>query len=62
MDDERGKYFLGLIDEQSKIQWNIVAKLTALMGRDWNSDVLRSEIKDLVERHAEITRELNSAS
>ena len=30
-DDEKGKRFLELIDEQNNIQWSIVTKLSALI-------------------------------
>ena len=30
-DDEKGKEFLKLIDEQNTLQWNIVAKLSSLI-------------------------------
>ena len=59
-DDEKGKRFLELIDDQNNLQWNIVAKLTSLISSDWNSEDLKSELKTLVENHAEITKELNS--
>ncbi len=59
-DEEKGKQFLKLIDDQNNIQWGIVAKLTILISSEWNSDELKNEIKNLVENHAEITRELNS--
>ncbi|MBT8242520.1 MAG: hypothetical protein HKP34_02250 [Nitrosopumilus sp.] len=59
-DEEKGKRFLKLIDDQNNIQWGIVAKLTALISSDWNSQELKNEIKSLVEDHTEITKELNS--
>ena len=59
-DDEKGKRFLELIDDQNNLQWNVVAKLTSLISSDWNSEDLKSELKTLVENHAEITKELNS--
>ena len=59
-DDEKGKRFLKLIDDQNNLQWNIVAKLASLISSDWNSEDLKSEIKTLVENHTEITKELNS--
>ena len=59
-DDEKGTRFLELIDEQSNIQWSIIAKLTALISSDWNSMKLQDEIKALVENHSKITKELNS--
>ena len=59
-DDEKGKRFLKLIDDQSNIQWGIVAKLTSLISSDWNSEDLKKELKTLVDNHSEITKELNS--
>jgi len=59
-DDEKGKRFLELIDDQNNLQWNIIAKLSSLISSDWNSEDLKSELKTLVENHAEITKELNS--
>lgn len=59
-DDEKGTRFLELIDEQSNIQWGIIAKLSALISSDWNSMKLQDEIKALVENHSKITKELNS--
>ena len=31
MNDEKGKEFLKLIDDQNTVQWNIVAKLSSLI-------------------------------
>ncbi|QLH03542.1 hypothetical protein C5F47_08330 [Nitrosopumilus cobalaminigenes] len=59
-DDEKGKRFLKLIDDQNNIQWGIVAKLTALISSEWNSEELKNELKTLVDDHSEITKELNS--
>jgi hypothetical protein len=59
-DDEKGKRFLELIDDQNNFQWKIVAKLTSLISSDWNSEDLKSELKTLVENHTEITKEINS--
>ncbi len=60
MDDEKGKQFLKLIDDQNNIQWKIVAKLTSLISSEWNSQELKNELKSLAESHTEITKELNS--
>ena len=49
-DDEKGKEFLKLIDDQNTAQWNIVAKLSSLIKSEWNSDELKSEIETLVKR------------
>ncbi len=59
-DDEKGKRFLKLIDDQNNFQWEIVAKLTALISSDWNSEEIKNQLKTLVENHSEITKELNS--
>ncbi|MBC8516798.1 MAG: hypothetical protein H8D31_06125 [Nitrosopumilus sp.] len=59
-DDEKGKRFLKLVDDQNNFQWEIVAKLTSLISSDWNSEQLKNELKTLVENHSEITKELNS--
>jgi len=59
-DDEKGKRFLKLIDDQNNIQWGIVAKLTSLISSEWNSEELKNELKTLVDDHSEITKELNS--
>ena len=59
-DDEKGKEFLKLIDDQNTAQWNIVAKLSSLIKSEWNSDELKSEIETLVKDHYKITKNLNS--
>ena len=59
-DDEKGKRFLELIDEQNNLQWSIVAKLSSLINSKWNSIELQNELKTLVEDHSKITKELNS--
>lgn len=59
-DDEKGKRFLKLIDDQNNIQWGIVAKLTSLISSEWKSEDLKKELKTLVDNHTEITKELNS--
>jgi len=59
-DDEKGKRFLELIDEQNNLQWNIVAKLSSLINSKWNSVELQNEIETLVDNHSKITKELNS--
>jgi hypothetical protein len=59
-DEEKGKQFLKLIDDQNNIQWQIVAKLTSLISSEWNSEELKTELKNIVENHSEITKELNS--
>ena len=59
-DDEKGKRFLELIDEQNNLQWSIVAKLSSLINSKWDSDGLKNELETLVDNHAKITKELNS--
>ena len=59
-DDEKGKRFLELIDEQNNVQWSIVAKLTSLILSNWNSTDAQKELEELVEKHTSITKELNS--
>ena len=59
-DEEKGKRFLKLIDDQNNIQWQIVAKLTSLISSEWNSEELKTELKNIVENHSKITKELNS--
>ncbi len=59
-EDEKGKRFLELIDQQNNLQWSIVTKLTLLIKSNWNSSQLQNEIELLVESHSEITKELNS--
>ncbi len=59
-DDEKGKRFLELIDEQNNLQWSIVAKLSTLINSKWNSPDIQNELETLVESHSKITKELNS--
>jgi hypothetical protein len=59
-DDEKGKRFLELINDQNNVQWNIITKLSSLITSEWNSEKLREDLKILVEKHSEITKELNS--
>ena len=59
-DDEKGKRFLELIDEQNNVQWSIVAKLTSLISSNWNSVDIQKELEELVQKHTSITKELNS--
>ena len=59
-DDEKGKKFLELIDEQNNLQWNIVVKLSSLINSKWNSINLQNELEVLVANHSKITKELNS--
>ncbi len=59
-DDEKGKRFLELIDEQNNVQWSIVAKLSSLISSKWDSADVQKEIEELVEKHTAITKELNN--
>jgi len=59
-DDGKGKQFLELIDEQSNLQWRIVAKLSSLIDSKWNSIELQNELETLVEKYSKITKELES--
>jgi len=59
-EDEKGKRFLELIDQQNNVQWTIVSKLTLLIKSKWNSSQIQNDIESLVESHSEITKELNS--
>ncbi|MBS1267402.1 MAG: hypothetical protein MAG458_00102 [Nitrosopumilus sp.] len=59
-DDEKGKRFLELIDEQNNLQWSIIAKLSSLVNMKWNSDELQQELETLTKKHSTITKELNS--
>ncbi len=59
-EDEKGKIFLELIDQQNNLQWSIVTKLTLLIKSNWNSSQLQNEIELLVESYSKITKELNS--
>ena len=59
-EDEKGKEFLKLIDNQNTIQWNIVAKLSSLVKVEWNSIELKTELETLVKDHYKITKDLNS--
>jgi len=59
-EDEKGKEFLKLIDDQNTVQWNIVAKLSSLVKVEWNSIELKTELETLVKDHYKITKDLNS--
>ena len=59
-EDEKGKRFLELIDQQNNIQWSIIMKLTLLVNSKWNSSKLQLEIESLIEKHSKITKEINS--
>ena len=59
-EDDKGKRFLELIDEQNNLQWSIIEKLSSLVKDQWNSSEKQKELESLVEKHASITKELNS--
>ncbi len=59
-DDEKGKRFLELINDQNNVRWGVIAKLSSLISSEWNSEELREDLKTLIEKHSEITKELNS--
>ena len=59
-EDDKGKKFLELIDEQSNLQWNIIEKLIFLINTKWNSSDTQNELESLVKKHSTITKELNS--
>ena len=59
-DDEKGKQFLKLIDDQNNLQWSIMSKLSSLITSKWNSTELQKELEILSEEHSIITKELNS--
>ncbi len=59
-EDDKGKKFLELIDEQSNLQWNIIEKLIFLINAKWNSSDTQNELESLVKKHSTITKELNS--
>jgi len=44
-DDEKGKKFLKLIDDQNNYQWSIVAKLSSLIDSKWDSVELKTELE-----------------
>ncbi len=59
-DDDKGKRFLQLIDEQNNLQWSIVTKLSSLINSKWSSIELQNELETLVEKYSKTTKELNS--
>ncbi len=59
-EDDKGKRFLELIDEQNNLQWSIIEKLAFLINAKWDSSDKQNELESLVERHFIITKELNS--
>ena len=59
-DDEKGKRFLELIDEQNNLQWSVVVKLSSLINSKWDSVKLKDDLETLVAEYSKITKELNS--
>lgn len=59
-EDDKGKRFLELIDEQNNLQWSIIEQLTFLINDKWGSSKIKNKLKSLVEKHSMITKELNS--
>ena len=59
-DDDKGKRFLELIDEQNNLQCSIVTKLSSLINSKWNSIELQNELETLVEKYSKVTKDLNS--
>ena len=59
-EDDKGKKFLELIDEQNNLQWKIIEKLTFLINAKWNSSETQNELEVLVKKYSTITKELNS--
>ena len=59
-EDEKGKEFLKLIDDQNTVQWNVVSKLSSLIKSEWNSTELKTELETLIKQHYKITKDLNS--
>ena len=59
-DDEKGKQFLGLIDEQNNLQRSVVVKLSSLIRSKWNSNELQNKLETLVEEYSKITKKINS--
>jgi len=60
-DDEKGKRFLEMIDEQNSLQWSIVAKLSSLINLKWDSVELQNDLAILVEKHSKITKQLKQS-
>ena len=58
--DDKGKRFLELIDEQNNLQWSIIEQLTFLINAKWDSSEIQNKLESLAEKHSTITNELNS--
>jgi len=59
-EDDKGKRFLELIDEQNNLQWSIIEKLTLLIKQNWHSSEIQNALENFVEKHSAITKELNN--
>lgn len=59
IEDDKGKRFLQLIEEQNKIQWDIMQKLASLIQSNWKSAELQQDLKSLMDEHKKITNEIN---
>jgi len=59
-EDDKGKRFLELIDDQNNLQWSIIEKISVLIKENWNSPDIKKELQTLVDKHSTITKELNS--
>jgi hypothetical protein len=59
-EDDKGKKFLELIDEQNNLQWSIITKLIFLINTKWTSPDTKNDLESLVKKHSAITTELNN--
>jgi len=59
-EDDKGKKFLELIDNQNNLQWKIIEKLLILIDVNWESSDMKNELESLVKKYSSITKELNN--
>ena len=59
-EDDKGRKFLELIDEQNNLQWSIIEKLIFLINAKWDSSDTQNELEALVKKFSTITKDLNS--
>ena len=59
MSEEKGRRFLELVDEQSKIQGSMAAQLARLIRSGWDLPEAKAELESLSKRHEEITGEIS---
>ena len=59
-EDEKGRRFLELVDDQNNLHWNIIEKISYLINENWDSEKLRKDLESLIEKHSKITKELNN--